>query len=116
MRMGVAWKKVVLGFIVFLFFLPLLLPDDYSGIRGEERDVAKVAIDAAETELVLIWRYKVRSIEDAGMGDESWRVGLIGYTYFHIPVEEAEITQEPRELYGWAYWFYTSSRFSSYTI
>lgn len=97
----VSWKKIFLVFVLFWFFLPLLLPDNYSGLEGEEKTVAKFAIDEARTELVLIWRYG-SSIEEINIADEqlprgvgpaekAWKVDLLGYTYFHIPLEKGEI-------------------------
>ena len=100
----VSRKKIVIIIFLFLFFTPLLLPDDFSGFEGENKEVARFAISEVETEFTPpVWKYKVVSVHkinnittgqlplDFGETKSAYRIVLLGYTYFHIPVLEAEV-------------------------
>ena len=82
--------------------MPVLLPDEYSWANNDEKELVRFAIEEAETETVLIWRYKLDKLEEINSSNEElplfirfpekgYTVVLLGYTYFNIPVQKIKI-------------------------
>ncbi len=86
-----AQKRAILITLFLMWcYLPVFLPDDYSGFSGEKREIAEIAIEGAKTEWeVVLWRYKVTEVVKNGM---RWDVSLTGYGFFNIPLKKVEVT------------------------
>ena len=84
-------RMIVLVLVLLIWcYSPVFLPDDYSGLEGEEKEIGEVAIEDAKTEWeAVLWRYKVVDIVGNGT---SWDVSLIGYGFFNIPIKRVEMT------------------------
>jgi|Deesub1362A_J573_1020465.scaffolds.fasta_scaffold03928_5 hypothetical protein len=84
-------KIAVLIFVLLVWcYSPVFLPDDYSGLAGERKEMAEIAIESAKTEWeVVLWRYKVT---DVVRNNTWWDVSLTGYGFFNIPLKKVEVT------------------------
>jgi len=72
---------------------PVVLPDDYSRLSKEEKEVAKAAIEGVDKEWGLfIQRFSIRNITDY---NSQWEVEVIEHTIFNIPVVKATCTVVP---------------------
>ncbi len=101
-KRNILLKRTILILILIWIYLPVFLPDNYSGLEDEKRLVSEIAIDDADSEAPLTWWYKVKAIQEIDMlnkplplgvepAEKAWKVGLVGYTYFNIPVYKIEI-------------------------
>ena len=83
-------RITVLLLLLIWCYSPVFLPDDYSGLTGEKKEIAEMAIEGAKAEWeVVIWRYKVTEVVKNGT---RWDVSLRGYGFFNIPLKKVEVT------------------------
>ncbi|MFO7967842.1 MAG: hypothetical protein R6U44_09625 [Archaeoglobaceae archaeon] len=97
-------KRISIIFFIFIFLWmisPVILPNDYSGLSGEEREVAEAAVRETDMEWGLpIQRF---SIENITKSDSEWGVEVVQYTIFNIPVAKATHTIVPSISKVWKY-------------
>mgnify|MGYP000044198074 CR=1 FL=1 len=83
--------KFVFSILIFIWMVsPVIIPDDYSGYTGKEREIAEVAVRATDPgERGLIERYRIEKVQNI---NSKWEVEIIIYSIFNFPVEKASCT------------------------
>ena len=83
-------RGILITLLLIWCYSPVFLPDDYSGLTGEKKEIAEMAIEGAKAEWeVVLWRYKVTEVVK---NDTRWDVFLTGYGFFNIPIKKTEVT------------------------